>query len=182
MQREEDELRQKSADYVELSQALSSIERKKGGSLMMRDLSDVITPDTIGATATEMQRDDFFPNTEYLTTLIMIVPKNSAKDWEQTYESLCSDLVETADGSSISPVVPGSSLKLLEQEESAVYQVTLLRGKYEMGFYEEEEEEEEKEQDASNAGASETFDRRTYHEGKHTDYVEEFIKVAREHR
>lgn len=35
-----------------------------------------------------------------------------------------------------SPVVPGSSEKLYEDGESALYTVTILKGQYEAGFYE----------------------------------------------
>jgi len=158
MGREEDELRQKSADYTEISQALGSIERKKGGSLMMKDLADVITAENLGMAPSEIQSDNFFPNTEYLSTLVVVVPKNIEKDFLATYESLCSDLVEGVG----SPVVPESAVKLLEQDDSSVFKVTLLRGKYQSGFYDDEDN--------------------TFHEGTHTDYVEHFVKEAREKR
>jgi len=158
MSREEDELRQKQADFSEISQALGAIDRKKGGSLMMRDLADVITPENLGMAPSEIQSDNFFPNTEYLTTLVMVIPKNIEKDFLEQYESICSDLVEGVG----SPVVPDSAVKLLEQDESAVYKVTLLRGKYQAGFFDDET--------------------KAFQEGTHTDYVEHFIKEAREKR
>jgi V-type H+-transporting ATPase subunit C len=160
--REEDELKQKTADYTEITQALGSIERKKGGSLMMRDLAEVITAENLGMSPSEIQSDNFFPNTEYLTTLVVVVPKNIEKDFLDTYQGLCADLVETTDGPTMSPVVPDSAVKLLEQDDSAVYKVTVLRGKYQSGFYDDEDG--------------------TFHEGTHTDYVEQFMKEAREHR
>jgi len=165
MAREEDELRQKLADYAEITQALAQIERKAGGSLMMRDLDDVITAENLGMAPSEIQNQSFFPNTEYLTTLVVVVPSNAEKEFLEGYESLCSDLVvsESADiAGSMSPVVPESAVKLLEQDDSAVYKVTLLRGKYQSGFYDDEDG--------------------TFHEGTHTDYVEAFIKAARDHR
>jgi len=161
MAREEDELRQKSADYTEITQALASIQRKSGGSLIMRDLDEVITAENLGMAPSEISNQNFFPNTEYLTTLVVVVPQNVEKDFLANYEGLCSDLVE-AGGTTMSPVVPESAVKLLEQDDSCVYKVTLLRGKYQSGFYDDEDG--------------------TFHEGTHTDYVEQFIKAARDHR
>merc|ERR1712086_662295 len=87
-------------------------ERKKAGSLMMRDLDDVITAENCPEIT---QSQNFFPNTEYLATLVVVVPKNAEKDFLEKYEGLCSDLVES-EGGTMSPVVPDSAVKLMEQD------------------------------------------------------------------
>jgi len=55
-------------------------------------------------------------------------------------------------------VVPGSSRKITEDTEAALYTVTILKGQYEAGFYESEE----------------------WQPGVFVDYVEEFKKQARD--
>lgn len=59
-----------------------------------------------------------------------------------------------------SPVVPGSTAKLFEDGESALYTVTILKGQYEAGFYEGD----------------------TFQQGVFVDYVENFKNKARERR
>jgi V-type H+-transporting ATPase subunit C len=68
----------------------------------VRDLSDLVKADDV-------------VNTEHLVTLLVVVSKYSQKDWLSHYETLSSF------------VVPRSSKKLSEDNEYALYTVTLFR-------------------------------------------------------
>ncbi|XWS43955.1 hypothetical protein CRYUN_Cryun15aG0002900 [Craigia yunnanensis] len=70
-------------------------------SLAVRDLSNLVKPEDI-------------ITSEHLVTLLAIVPKYSQKDWLSSYETLTSY------------VVPRSSKKLYEDNEYALYTVTLF--------------------------------------------------------
>lgn len=59
-----------------------------------------------------------------------------------------------------SPAVPGSSVKILEDGESCLYTVTVLKGQYQAGFYDGEQ----------------------FQQGMVVDYVEPFKKAAKELR
>ncbi|KAK6127815.1 hypothetical protein DH2020_013540 [Rehmannia glutinosa] len=69
--------------------------------LAVRDISNLVKPQDI-------------VSTEHLTTLLAVVPKYSQKDWLSTYETLTTY------------VVPRSSKKLHEDNEYALYTVTLF--------------------------------------------------------
>ncbi|KAI3463575.1 hypothetical protein Pfo_020240 [Paulownia fortunei] len=97
----EDDLKVRVADYNNVRSQLNAISRKQAGSLAVRDLSNLVKPQDI-------------INSEHLTTLLAIVPKYSQKDWLSSYETLTTY------------VVPRSSKKLLEDNEYALYTVTLF--------------------------------------------------------
>ncbi len=63
-----------------------------------------------------VHRSDFAdPTSEFLETLLVAVPKNSAKQWLSTYERLAPF------------VVPRSSRQLAKDEEYALFNVTLFK-------------------------------------------------------
>ena len=99
----DNDLKSKSMAYNNLKNSLASIDRKAAGSLMTKDLSDVV------------KAEDFVLNSEYLQTLLVVVPKLGMKEWDATYASLC-DMV-----------VPGSTKLLIEEGEYALYSVTLFK-------------------------------------------------------
>lgn len=99
----DNDLKQKSVAYNNLKNCLSSIDRKTTGSLITRDLADVV------------KAEDFVLNSEYLQTLMVVVPKLSAKDWQQRYSTFTS------------MVVPGSTRLITEEGEHALYSVTLFK-------------------------------------------------------
>ncbi|CAK9877154.1 unnamed protein product [Sphagnum jensenii] len=98
----EDDLKVRVAEYSNVKTQLSSILRKQNGSMAVRDLSDLVKADDV-------------VNTEHLVTLLVVVSKYSQKDWLSHYETLSSF------------VVPRSSKKLSEDNEYALYTVTLFR-------------------------------------------------------
>ncbi|KAH8963045.1 hypothetical protein BDL97_05G132200 [Sphagnum fallax] len=98
----EDDLKVRVAEYSNVKTQLSTILRKQNGSMAVRDLSDLVKADDV-------------VNTEHLVTLLVVVSKYSQKDWLSHYETLSSF------------VVPRSSKKLSEDNEYALYTVTLFR-------------------------------------------------------
>ncbi|KAL3617603.1 V-type proton ATPase subunit C [Castilleja foliolosa] len=97
----EDDLKVRISEYSNVRSQLNAINRKQGGSLAVRDLSNLVKPQDI-------------VSTEHLTTLLAIVSKYSQKDWLSSYETLTTY------------VVPRSSKKLHEDNEYALYTVTLF--------------------------------------------------------
>ncbi|KAG5226749.1 V-type proton ATPase [Salix suchowensis] len=97
----EDDLKVRVAEYNNVRSQLNAINRKQSGSLAVRDLSNLVKPEDIIIS-------------ENLITLLAIVPKYSQKDWLASYETLTSY------------VVPRSSKKLHEDNEYALYTVTLF--------------------------------------------------------
>jgi hypothetical protein len=145
---------------------------------MVANLSDVLTPDIVSSSD--------FVNTEYLQTLVVIVPKyvrsdsssiqrsshsgchcrNLEESWQNEYHTIGDQIAEYGPKGSRgavrgSPVVPGSSRKLLEEGDACVYSVTVLKGQYTPGRLEKDG---------------------TFEQGAMHDYIEDFKLRAREKR
>ncbi|KAJ7398818.1 V-type proton ATPase subunit C 2 [Pitangus sulphuratus] len=73
------------------------------GNLLTRTLADIV------------HKEDFVLDSEYLITLLVVVPKSSYVQWQKTYESL-SDMV-----------VPRSTKMIAEDAEGGLFTVTLFR-------------------------------------------------------
>ncbi|KAK8376751.1 hypothetical protein O3P69_009993 [Scylla paramamosain] len=98
----ENDLKSKSANYNNLKSNLANMERKQTGSLLTRNLGDLV------------KKEDFVQNSEYLVTLLVVVPKAFYTDWQAKYEHL-SDMV-----------VPRSSRLIFEDSDHGLYTVTLF--------------------------------------------------------
>lgn len=96
------DLKTKSSAYSTLRNQLQSIERKQTGSLLARNLSDLV------------KREHFVLDSEYLSTLLVVVPKAYYKDWMLNYEKL-TDMV-----------VPRSSNLIFEDDDHGLFTVTLF--------------------------------------------------------
>ena len=125
---------------------------------MVANLNDVLTPDVVSTSD--------FVNTEYLQTLVVIVPKNLEEQWLLEYAQIGDQIAEYGPKDSRSktrgsPVVPGSSRKLMEEGDSVVYTVTLLKGQYQPGFLDKEG---------------------NFEPGTTVDYIEDFKVRAKEKR
>uniref|UniRef100_V5HKC1 V-type proton ATPase subunit C n=1 Tax=Ixodes ricinus TaxID=34613 RepID=V5HKC1_IXORI len=96
------DLKSKSAAYNNLKTQLQSIERKSTGSLLVRSLADLV------------RKEHFVIGSEYLTTLLVVVPRMLYKDWYAKYEKLA-DMV-----------VPKSSQLVYEDQEHGLFTVTLF--------------------------------------------------------
>lgn len=99
----ENDLKSKSNAYNTIKQTLQSLQKKQTGSLLTRNISDII------------KKEDFIMNSEYLTTLIVIVPKHNFEEWLSCYETLCEY------------IVPRSSKKLFEDGEQVMVNVTMFQ-------------------------------------------------------
>ncbi|XP_033860873.3 V-type proton ATPase subunit C 1-A-like [Acipenser ruthenus] len=97
------DLKARSVAYSNIKANLQGLERKAVGNLLTRTLTDIVN------------KDDFVLDSEYLTTLLVVVPKANYIMWQKTYESL-SDLV-----------VPRSTKKLMEDSEGGLFTVTLFK-------------------------------------------------------
>ncbi|XP_016484706.2 V-type proton ATPase subunit C-like [Nicotiana tabacum] len=97
----EDDLKVRVSEYNNVRSQLNAINRKQAGSLAVRDLSNLVKPEDI-------------VTSEHLTTLLAVVSKYSQKDWLSSYENLTTY------------VVPRSSKMLYEDNEYALYTVTLF--------------------------------------------------------
>ncbi|KAM5249857.1 V-type proton ATPase subunit C 2 isoform 3-T4 [Hipposideros larvatus] len=99
----ETDLKSRTATYNTLKTNLENLEKKSRETLFTRTLSDIVN------------KEDFVLGSEYLITLLVIVPKPSYIQWQKTYESL-SDMV-----------VPRSTKLITEDKEGGLFTVTLFR-------------------------------------------------------
>lgn len=152
VQKLNDDLRQLLASKDATEQKLARGGRQKGKYV----LEDILTSQVV-------QEGDFV-ETEYLTTLVACVPSQYEQSWLDTYESLGEGIAGFGPegdrrGTTGSPVVPGSSRKLVAKDDTVFFTVTLLKGQYQAGFYDDEEQ---------------------FEAGTFTSFVDDFIKEARE--
>lgn len=97
-------LKARLATHNQSKTIVAAIERRSTGSLMTRDLSPFV------------KEADFVPaDSEYMQTLLVIVPSMAKREWESTYERL-GDMV-----------VPRSSRLLHEEGDLALYNVTVFQ-------------------------------------------------------
>ncbi|XP_040204528.1 V-type proton ATPase subunit C 2 [Rana temporaria] len=97
------DLKSRAQTYNNIKGNLQSLERKTVGNLLTRTLADIVN------------KDDFVLDSEYLITLLVVIPKTSYGAWQKTYESL-SDMV-----------VPRSTKMIAEDGEGGLFTVTLFR-------------------------------------------------------
>ncbi|KAJ3254407.1 hypothetical protein HK103_007201 [Boothiomyces macroporosus] len=82
---------------------LQGLQRKTTGNLLVKSLNDIV------------KKEHFVLDSEYLITLVVAVPKNSMKEWVDQYETI-TDMV-----------VPRSTVKIAEDDEYALFTVTLFQ-------------------------------------------------------
>lgn len=97
------DLKTKSAAYNNLKGNLQNLEKKQTGSLLTRNLADLV------------KREHFILDSEYLTTLLVIVPKQMVNDWNTNYEKI-TDMI-----------VPRSSQLIIQDNDYALCTVTLFK-------------------------------------------------------
>ncbi|EDW02311.1 GH21923 [Drosophila grimshawi] len=97
------DLKTKSQAYNNLKGNLQNLEKKKTGSLLTRNLADLV------------KKEHFILDSEYLTTVLVIVPKASANDWLANYEKI-TDMI-----------VPRSSQLIKEDPDYCLFNVTLFK-------------------------------------------------------
>uniref|UniRef100_A0A8C5BCL4 V-type proton ATPase subunit C n=1 Tax=Gadus morhua TaxID=8049 RepID=A0A8C5BCL4_GADMO len=99
----DNDLKARASAYNNLKGNLQNLERKNAGSLLTRSLADIV------------KKEDFVIDSEYLITMLVVVPKTGYADWQKTYETLAE------------MVVPRSTNLLFEDQESGLFSVTLFR-------------------------------------------------------
>lgn len=98
------EMKSKTSAYTKVKQSLQQMEKKGTGSLLVRDVSSSV------------KREQFVLDSEYLVTLLVVVPIAKCQEWEDEYETL-SDFI-----------VPRSSERIeTDDKDSALYTVTMFR-------------------------------------------------------
>lgn len=81
----DDELRTKSTEFNTLQHGIAAAERKTSGTLMIKDLADIVRG--------KLSNKEKYPDTEHLTTLLVVVPKYMERDWHNSYESMAQFVV-----------------------------------------------------------------------------------------
>ncbi|XP_018321542.1 V-type proton ATPase subunit C [Agrilus planipennis] len=97
------DLKTKSSAYNNLKGNLQNLEKKQTGSLLTRNLADLV------------KKEHFILDSDYLTTLLVIVPKQQFAEWQHCYEKLTP------------MVVPRSSQLICQDGEYGLYSVTLFK-------------------------------------------------------
>jgi len=98
----DEELKGKSSEYNSLVHTLSAEERKAGGNLVIKDLSDIV-------------QQKHIVESEFMDTLLVCVPKPVVKPFLATYETLAEF------------VVPRSAEQVAEDNEYALFRVVLFK-------------------------------------------------------
>lgn len=97
------DLKTKSSAYNNLKGSLHNLEKKQTGSLLTRNLADLV------------KKEHFILDSEYLQTLLVIVPRAQTSEWNATYEKI-TDMI-----------VPRSSQLITQDNEYGLYTVTLFK-------------------------------------------------------
>uniref|UniRef100_A0A8C5QKA6 V-type proton ATPase subunit C n=1 Tax=Leptobrachium leishanense TaxID=445787 RepID=A0A8C5QKA6_9ANUR len=77
----DNDLKARASAYNNLKGNLQNLERKNAGSLITRSLAEIV------------KKDDFVLDSEYLITLLVVVPKPNHTDWVKQYETLAEMVV-----------------------------------------------------------------------------------------
>ncbi|XP_072764268.1 V-type proton ATPase subunit C [Anoplolepis gracilipes] len=97
------DLKTKSTIYNNLKGSLQNLEKKQTGSLLTRNLADLV------------KKEHFILDSEYLTTLLVIVPRSNFQDWYSCYEKL-TDMI-----------VPRSTQLITQDSEYGLFTITLFK-------------------------------------------------------
>ncbi|XP_043682921.1 V-type proton ATPase subunit C isoform X2 [Vespula pensylvanica] len=97
------DLKTKSTTYNNLKGSLQNLEKKQTGSLLTRNLADLV------------KKEHFILDSEYLSTLLVIVPKSNFHEWYSGYEKLTK------------MIVPRSTQLITEDSEYGLFTITLFK-------------------------------------------------------
>ncbi|XP_024081025.1 V-type proton ATPase subunit C isoform X2 [Cimex lectularius] len=97
------DLKTKSTAYNNLKSNLQNMEKKQSGSLLTRNLADLV------------KKEHFILDSEYLTTLLVIVPKALFNEWSSNYEKITT------------MIVPRSTELIFQDNEYGLFTVTLFK-------------------------------------------------------
>jgi V-type H+-transporting ATPase subunit C len=115
--------------YNEKKSALTAMERKRGGNLMVTSLEDVITQSALDNAGAEFMPAD----SEYLVSLVLVIPKLQDEVFLASYETLAPEAVPYGPPNNRelqrgSPVVPHSAKKITEDKDGySLYIITSVK-------------------------------------------------------
>lgn len=92
----------KASQFNSLRNQVESIQRKSTGSLLTKSLWDIV------------RKEQFVLDSEYLQTVLVVVPKSLNSEWHTTYEKL-TDMI-----------VPRSCIEITSDSEHLLYAITLF--------------------------------------------------------
>ncbi|KAJ3136534.1 hypothetical protein HK100_001677 [Physocladia obscura] len=96
-------MKNKMQSYSTIKTSLAGMQRKQTGNLSVRSLNDVV------------KKEYFVLDSEYLVTVLVAVPKSLEKEWLNRYETVTQ------------MIVPRSSQRVTEDDEYALFTVTLFQ-------------------------------------------------------
>eukprot|EP00835_Amoeboradix_gromovi_P005016 NODE_434_length_8679_cov_0.241142.p4 type:complete len:273 gc:universal NODE_434_length_8679_cov_0.241142:254-1072(+) len=96
-------LKQKMAVYNQTKSQLQQLERKQSGTLLTKSLSEIV------------KKEDFVIGSEYLITILVVVPSKLEEEWNSEYETI-SEMV-----------VPRSAKKLANDTDYCLYTVVIFK-------------------------------------------------------
>jgi V-type H+-transporting ATPase subunit C len=106
----DEEARTKSSQFNEVKTAQTNAQKKQQGSLMSKDMIDVLTPSVVG------------PNdmvyTEHLTTLVMILPQTSVEPFLKTYHTYAEKVV---------PLSAKQFPSIVEEDGTSLWRVVVFK-------------------------------------------------------
>ncbi|KAL7675260.1 hypothetical protein ACOME3_001523 [Neoechinorhynchus agilis] len=105
----ESELKSKSTSYDKLNQRISAMKRSQTGSLLVRDLTGILRSNA------DLLRDDLLRNSDYLKTVLVVVPRSSYNDFHSKYETL-TDMI-----------VPRSAVLITEDDNYGLFGVVIFK-------------------------------------------------------
>mmetsp|Transcript_90 Transcript_90/g.236 ORF Transcript_90/g.236 Transcript_90/m.236 type:complete len:463 (-) Transcript_90:59-1447(-) len=124
----DDDMKVIGQSFNEIKQHLTSLQRKRGANLMVADLKDVLSQEACLDKAGQTP-DEIFYETNFLESVAVVVPVAAEEDFLASYATLCADAVSLKDGTTFSPVVPGSHMEVIRDTDGYIlYRVLLLKG------------------------------------------------------
>jgi V-type H+-transporting ATPase subunit C len=102
----EAELKMKSGEYQQVMQRITQLDQSQVGSLLTRDFTKEIK---------EKMTAEQLVETEFLTTLFVVVPRNEMKEWSRSYETLAPY------------VVPRSGFTVVDDNDYSLQRVVVFK-------------------------------------------------------
>jgi V-type H+-transporting ATPase subunit C len=123
----EEELKKLTTAHAEKTQAMSALDRKKNINLSTSDFEDFLTPE-------QLSRFEVLDN-EHLQTVFVAMPRAVEAEFLKEYVNLGLSIGQTFNGEKLCVVVPESAKLVLASGDQVMYLMTVIKGKYEAGYY-----------------------------------------------
>jgi|EP00505_MAST-04D_sp_SCG-Rhode-Island_P003344 V-type H+-transporting ATPase subunit C len=139
----EEELRQFQSSYNDKKQLRIKAERSRNSNLAVANLAEVLTVEGVTFDGTKINAciieetgqpltADMFQDSQFLQTVVIVVPNALREEFEQAYEQLDAQAMEAeaglvGAGLQVSPVVPGSLLRVTHDKDCVLYTMLVLK-------------------------------------------------------